>query len=201
MKIIKKLVAVAGILSLSVTAMAQMTAPSFSLKDADGKTHTMDQYKGKLLVLEFTNPGNPVTGRGGCPFVVPRYEQKIMQNLAQQVQAAGGVYLAVNSGHYNTPEDSKAIAAKYGVTYPTLQDTSGTLARALQAKTTPHMYVIDKEGKIVYNGALNDNNSTDVAGDATATNYVMQAVEAVNAGRAPEVAQTRSYGCNIHLKE
>lgn len=201
MSMIQRFTVAVGVVAVSAMAFAQSAAPSFSAKDADGTTHTMEQYKGKLLVLEFTNPGSPVTGREGCPFMIPRYEQKLMQNLAKQVEDAGGVYLAVNSGWYNTPEDSKAIAQKYGVTYATLQDSSGTLARAFQAKTTPHMYVINKDGNIVYNGALNSNPTPDVAADESATNYVLDAVKAANEGTAIEVAQTKPYGCAIHLKE
>ncbi len=201
MKVLQRTLGAVSIFSLLALAPAQdlKKAPEFSGQDAEGKTHSLSDYNGKVVVLEFTNPGSPVTGKSGCPFMVPRYEQKIMQNLAKSVQDKGGVYLAVNSGHYNTAADSKAVSDKYSITYPTLVDTSGTIARALGAKTTPHMFVINKEGNVVYDGALNDNPSPDVSKDASATNYVAQAVEAASKGEVPATTKTKPYGCGVHL--
>jgi peroxiredoxin len=202
MRIVKQLatVAIAILASTAIHAQAPPQAPAFSAKDADGKTHTLDQYKGKVVVLEFTNPGSPVTGKPGCPYMIPRYENKIMQNVAKKVQDAGGVYLAVNSNYYNTAADSKAVAQKYGVTHPTLIDDSGAMARAYHAKTTPHMFVIGKDGKVVYQGALDSNNSPDTGNEASSTQYVLDAVTAASQGKAPQVAQTQPYGCGIKLK-
>ena len=90
-------------------------APDFKAKDADGKERALADYKGKVVVLEFTNPGSPVSGKSGCPFMVPRYEKQSMQKTTAKVEAAGGVYLAVNSNHYNTAADSQEIAKKYGL--------------------------------------------------------------------------------------
>lgn len=193
----------ACIISMSgmATVQAARPAPAFSAPDENGKTHSLAENKGKIVVLEFTNPGSPVTGQEACPFVVPRYEQKVMQNLAKQVTDAGGVYLAINSTYYNTPEDSRAIAQKYGVVHPTLQDASGTIARAYQAKTTPHMFVINKEGQIIYEGALNNNPTPDLSREAAAQNYVLGAVKAAQAGQAPAIQKTQSYGCGVKLKK
>lgn len=193
---------VACIIALGGAATAQSArqAPDFSAKDENGKQHSLAEHKGKIVVLEFTNPGSPISGKEGCPFIIPRYEQKVMQNLAKEVADAGGVYLSVNSMFYNKPEDSRAIAQKYGVTHPTLQDTSGTIARAYNAKTTPHMFVINKEGQIIYEGALNSNASEDLSKEASAENYVMEAVKAAQAGETPKTQRTKSYGCGIKLK-
>lgn len=176
-------------------------APNFTAQDADGKIHSLADHQGKVVVLEWTNLGSPVSGQDGCPFVVPRVEQKIMQNLAKKLEAKGAVYLAVNSHFYNTAADSKAIDDKYNLPYPTLLDTSGTIARAYEAKTTPHMFVIGKDGNIVYDGALNDNATPNVAMDANATNYVELAVAAALKGEKPEVTKTKSYGCGLKLKD
>ncbi len=83
-----------SVMSISMAQEAKK-APDFTAIDSDGKTHSLSDHKGKVVVLEWTNPGSPVTGNDGCPFVVPRYEQKVMQNLAEKVTADGAVYLAV----------------------------------------------------------------------------------------------------------
>lgn len=203
MKTLKHTLAAISVLAIASSAMAQnvRSAPDFSAQDADGKIHSLNDYKGKVVVLEFTNPGSPVAEKSGCPFVIPRYENKIMQDLAEEVKNAGGNYLSVNSAYYNTAADSKAIEDKYGITHPTLIDTTGTIARAYEAKTTPHMFVISPEGQIVYDGALNDNASPDVSKDEAATNYVMLAVQAANKGETPRTTKTKPYGCSIQIKE
>jgi peroxiredoxin len=202
MKAISRTLSVISILSMLSVAAAQdfKKAPDFTAQDEDGKTHSLADYKGKVLVLEFTNPGSPVADKPGCPYMVPRYEQKIMQKLADKVEAGGGQYLSVNSNFYNTAADSKAIADKYGVKHPTLIDSAGTIAKSYGAKTSPHMFVINKDGNIVYEGALNDNASPDVSKDATATPYVELAVAAAGKGEMPKVSKTKSYGCGLKIK-
>lgn len=203
MKIFKRSILTLSMLSVLSLAVAQGTkkAPNFTAVDQNGTTHSLSSMQGKIVVIEFTNPGSPVSGKGGCPFMIPRYEQKIMQNLAEKTRQAGGIYLAVNSGHYNTPADSRAIAQQYGVTHPTLQDPTGKIGKAFEAKTTPHMFVIDKSGNIIYDGALNDNPTPDVSKDASATNYVELALAAAQNGTTPETRKTKPYGCGIHYKE
>lgn len=195
----------AGFLSFAtamcIHAQTPTKAPDFTAVDADGKQHSLTELKGKIAVLEFTNPGSPVTNKPGCPYMVPRYENKIMQNLAAKVQQAGGVYVAVNSNYYNTAADSQAIAKKYGVTYPTLIDSEGTIGKAYGAKTTPDMIVINKEGNIIYQGALDDNATPDTSKEASANNYVLAAIDAAQKGQAPAITQTKSYGCGIKYKE
>lgn len=176
------------------------TAPDFKAKDAAGVEHSLSKYKGKIVVLNFTNPGSPTSGVDGCPFEVPRYEKKSYHDTASKVEAAGGVYLAVNSNGHNTPADTQEIEKKYGVKFPTLIDSDGTIGKAYQAGSTPHAFVINKEGKIIYDGAYNDNATPDVSKDATAKNYILEAVNAANKGEAPKVSKTRSYGCGIKYK-
>jgi len=189
--------------SLTVSAFAAETkpAPDFKAKDHTGKEHSLADYKGKVVVLEFTNPGSPVSGKGGCPFMVGRYEKGAMQKVAEKVEGMGAVYLAVNSNHYNTAEDSKAVAEKNNVKHPFLLDNEGTIGKAYGAKSTPHMIVIGKDGNIVYDGALNDNATPDPEKDATAKNYVELAVAAANKGEAPETTKTNPYGCGIKFKQ
>ncbi len=189
--------------SLSVSAFAadSKPAPDFKAKDAEGKEHSLADLKGKVVVLEFTNPGSPVSEKGGCPFLVGRCEKGNMQKLAEKVEGMGAVYLAVNSNHYNTAEDTKEIAKKHNVKHATLLDGEGTIAKAYGAKTTPHMYVIGKDGNLAYEGALNDNNSTDPEKDASAKNYVELAVAAAAKGEMPETPKTTPYGCGIKYKQ
>lgn len=197
------LAAIVAATSLGMSAFAAdaRPAPDFKAKDAEGKEHSLADLKGKVVVLEFTNPGSPVSGQGGCPFMVGRYEKGNMQRLAKKVEELGGVYVAVNSSEHNTAEDTKEIAKKYNVKHPTLIDSEGIIGKAYGAKTTPHMIVIGKDGNIVYDGALNDNNSTDPEKDANAKNYVVLAVEAANKGETPETTKTTPYGCGIKYKK
>jgi peroxiredoxin len=186
--------------AICIHAQTPTKAPDFTGVDANGQKHSLAELKGKIVVLEFTNPGSPVSNKPGCPYMVPRYENKIMQNLAAKVQQAGGVYLAVNSNYYNTAADSQAIAKKYGVTYPILIDSEGTIGKAFAAKTTPDMVVINKDGNIVYQGALDDNATPDTSKEASATNYVLAAIDAAQKGTTPAITQTKSYGCGIKYK-
>jgi len=194
------MVAMTVALAGTIYGQADQKAPEFSALDANGQKHTLSQYKGKVVVLEFTNPGSPTTGKPGCPYMVPRYEHKIMQGIAAKVQEKGGVYLAVNSAFYNTPADTKAVMQKYGFTYPTLMDQEGTIARAYHAKTTPHMFVIGIDGQLVYQGALDGNATPDTSQEAASEQYVLEAVDAAVAGKAPRIARTQPYGCAVKLK-
>jgi len=160
-------------------------APAFTLQDETGATHSLEQYRGKIVVLEWTNPQ--------CPFVVRHYNAGTMAGLAE---TAGDdmVYLAVNSSHFNTPEDSAAWRAQHGLSYPTLQDAPGDTGRAYGARTTPHMYVIDAEGVLAYAGAIDD----DARGSAESpTNHVAAAVAALRAGERPDPSSTQPYGCTV----
>ncbi|MGI8905484.1 MAG: redoxin domain-containing protein [Candidatus Sumerlaeaceae bacterium] len=190
-------VAIAG----SALAADTRPAPDFKGKDADGKEHSLADLKGKVVVLEFTNPGSPASGKGGCPFITGRYEKGAMQKVQEKVKSLGAEYLAVNSSHFNTAEDSKQIAQKMSVKVATLVDSDGTIGKAFGAKTTPHMFVIGKDGSIVYEGALNDNKTPDADKDADAKNYVVDAVAAALKGEAPAVTKTESYGCGIKYKQ
>jgi peroxiredoxin len=171
-------------------AAAPATAPDFNLKDADGKTHSLADYRGKVVVLEWTNPG--------CPFVQRHYKNGTMKNLAAKYAGKGVVWLAVNSTKTNTPADSQAWAKEKELPYPTLQDAEGTMGKAYGAKSTPHMFVIDKEGKIAYQGAIDDDPQGDKG--ASAVNYVQAALDKVLKGEQPDTVRTTSYGCGVKYK-
>lgn len=192
-------VAVMGLV-YGATAAETRQAPDFKGKDADGKEHSLSDYKGKVVVLEFTNPGSPVSDKPGCPFMVGRYEKGLMQKLQDKVKGMGAEYLAVNSSNFNTAEDTKKIAEKYGIKVTTLVDSDGAIGHAFGAKSTPHMFVIGKDGNIAYEGALNDNRTADAEKDAGAKNYVEEAVAAALKGETPEVTKTEPYGCGVKYK-
>lgn len=164
-------------------------APDFSALDEAGVAHTLSQYRGQAVVLEWTNPD--------CPFVGRHYSADTMEKLAASLDATSVVWLAVNSTHSNSPEDSRKWKAEQGFAYPTLQDPDGTLGHLYGARTTPHLFVVDAEGVLRYNGAIDD----DPYGKAkTPTNYVDGAVRALLEGASPDPSETSPYGCSVKYK-
>ena len=172
-------------------------APAFNVTDLAGKPVNLADYKGKTVVLEWHN--------FGCPFVQKHYRSGNMQAL-QKKYGNEVVWLAVNSttksaSDYEEPNridsklrDFKAAPARY------LMDEPGAMGMAYGAKVTPHMYIIDPQGKVVYNGAIDDKRSTNVADVKTSKNYVAAALDEIKAGRAVSTASTTPYGCSIHYK-
>jgi peroxiredoxin len=164
-------------------------APDFTLKDESGVQHSLAQYRGKVVVLEWTNPE--------CPFVQRHYADKTMQKTVASFGGQPVVWLVVDSTYFNTPEKSAAWKKQQGFAPPVLQDPSGTVGHAYGAKTTPDMYVIDAQGILRYSGAIDD----DPRGrNPSAVNYVRQAVDAVQNGRAVPVSTSTPYGCTVKYK-
>lgn len=170
-------------------------APAFSAVDANGKTRSLDEFKGKTVVLEWTN--------SGCPYVRKHYDSGNMQSLQGQATKDGMVWLTVISSApgmqgYVAGADAKAWKAREKAAHTSLLlDPKGVVGRAYEAKTTPHMYVIDKAGKVVYMGGIDDKASSDPASLKDATNYVAAALADVKAGRPVAQAATRPYGCSV----
>jgi peroxiredoxin len=166
-------------------------APNFTLKDVDGKTVNLSDYAGKnIVVLEWTNYD--------CPFVKAHYndETHTMKDLSKKYKAKGVVWLTINSTHYATPESIKEWAKAQNIAdQKLLVDTDGTVGHTYHAKTTPHMFVIDKDGQIVYQGAI-DNAPLGRTADPH-VNYVDQALSEVLAGKPVSVPETKSYGCSV----
>lgn len=188
-------------LSLVVSAPAHAApelgkpAPDFTATDTNGKEHKLSDFKGKLVVLEWTNPD--------CPFVKKHYVSKNMQGLQAKYTAQDVVWLSINSSAAGkegnqTNEQANAYMAEVGsAATARLVDATGTAGNLYGAKTTPHMFVIDKEGNLAYEGAIDDNDSANVADAATAKNYVSAALDSLIAGTPVETAQTQSYGCSV----
>jgi len=181
------------------TATVGQAAPAFSAPDIAGETVRLGDYAGKTLVLEWTNDG--------CPFVGKHYDSGNMQALQRKYTAAGVVWLTVASSApgeegYVTPVEARADLAHWQAT-PTdfLFDPDGIVGRLYDARATPNMVVIDRSGRIVYMGAIDDRPSTRLADVKTAHNYVAAALDAIAAGQPVAVASTRAYGCSIKYKE
>lgn len=186
-----------GLATGAATAAPEIgaAAPEFTLTDADGKTHSLSDFRGKTVVLEWTNHD--------CPFVKKHYNGENMQQQQRDAAADGVVWLTLNSsaagkqGHVSA-EQAKQIASgwnAFNAAY--LFDTDGTVGRAYAAKTTPHMYVIDAEGVLRYNGAIDSIPSADVADIPTATQYVSTGLSELGAGSSISTPLTQPYGCSI----
>ena len=170
-------------------------APAFRGVDVNGKPVSLADFRGKTVVLEWNNPN--------CPFVQKHYTSGNMQSLQQKNTAAGVVWLAINS---TTESHSDYMAPAKLATWfgeqkaaPTavLMDPKGEIGRAYGAKVTPHMYVIDAKGTLVYAGAIDDKRSANPADVKTATNYVATTLGEVAAGKPVTTATTTAYGCTI----
>jgi len=165
-------------------------APAFTLKDADGKDVSLSDFAGKVVVLEWANYD--------CPFVKAHYndETHTMKDLSKKYKDQGVVWLTINSTHYATAEAVKVWASEQQIVNQTLLlDPDGTVGHKYHAKTTPHMFVIDKQGQIVYQGAI-DNAPRGSKVDEY-VNYVDQALSEVLAGKAVSVPDTKPYGCSV----
>jgi len=170
-------------------------APGFTAIDSRGQTQTLDQYKGKFVVLEWHNQG--------CPYTKKHYESGNMQSLQKQWTAKGVVWFTVISSApgkqgYVTPSQENDYLAKMHAT-PTavLMDPEGKLGHLYDAKTTPELYVIDPAGKLIYEGAIDNRPTPDAADIQGADNYLSDALTAAVAGRPVTTAYTRSYGCSV----
>ena len=170
-------------------------APAFRGADVNGKPVSLADYRGKTVVLEWNNPN--------CPFVQKHYTGGNMQSLQQKNTAAGVVWIAINStaeshSDYMSPAKLAAWFSEQKAT-PTaiVMDPKGDIGRAYGAKVTPHMYVIDAKGTLVYAGAIDEKRSANPADTKTATNHVAAALGEVAAGKAVTTAATSAYGCTI----
>lgn len=164
-------------------------AAAFTLKDLAGKEHSLADFAGKTVVLEWTNYG--------CPYVKKHYESKNMQKLQETYTGKDVVWLSVVSG--KTVEGFSQADADAAGTKATavLLDPTGETGKAYDAKTTPHLIVIDKEGHIAYDGAIDSKSSTDAADIASSDNYLSAALDAVLAGEKVAKAKTKPYGCSV----
>jgi peroxiredoxin len=176
-------------------AVVGRPAPAFTLPDSSGQSHSLADYKGKLVVLEWFNPE--------CPFVGKHYGSGHMQGLQKEWTAKGVVWLTIDSSApgkqgYVDAARARSLAKERGLlSTALLLDPEGKVGRAYAAKTTPHMFVIDKAGTVAYAGGIDDKPSTDQADLATARNFVAAALGELAAGRRVTVASSQPYGCSV----
>jgi peroxiredoxin len=170
-------------------------APDFTLNSIDKKAIELASFRGKYVVLEWTNYD--------CPFVIKHYSTGNMQALQDKNIANGVVWLTINSsapgkqGNFSEEKWQELAAARKSSPTAILLDPDGKVGKLYMARTTPELFVINPEGKIVYMGAIDDKPSRDVADVKTAVNYVQMAIDQAIAGQAIETPVTRSYGCSV----
>ncbi|MEA2489751.1 MAG: hypothetical protein QOH21_1543 [Acidobacteriota bacterium] len=170
-------------------------APAFTLTDSKGKQHHLADYKGKYVVLEWVNLG--------CPFVKKHYESGNMQATQKKAVEKGVVWLSVNSsakwkqGNLSAAEWNDEIAGRKMASTAVLLDENGQVGKAYGAKTTPHMYIVNPNGVLIYKGAIDDQPSTNKDDIPRARNYVLAALDESMAGKPVSSASTQSYGCSV----
>ena len=184
---------------VSSSAFAAVTignaAPDFSLPDANGKTQTLSQYKGKTVVLEWNNPG--------CPFVQKHYSSGNIPKQQADATKEGVVWLTINSGasgkqgHLDNAGAQAFVAQYHAAPSAYLFDGDGKVGHLYGAKTTPHMYIIDGSGTLRYMGGIDSIASTDKDDLAKATQYVPQALAELKAGKPISVMTSEPYGCSV----
>lgn len=174
-------------------------APDFTLVDTNGKKHSLSDYKGKFVVLEWVN--------FGCPFVKKHYNSGNMQNLQKMYTKKGVVWLTICSsapgkqGYYEGGEINAILEKKKAAPTAYLLDPEGTVGKMYGAKTTPHMYVINPEGLLIYAGGIDDKRSTRLKDVETAHNYVKAALDAAMAGKPVPTKTATPYGCSVKYKK
>jgi peroxiredoxin len=170
-------------------------APDFSGTDINGKTIKLSDYKGKIVVIESYN--------SDCPFCHNHYKTGAMQELQKNLEAKGVIWLIVDSvntknSSYRTPEQArKEMADEKIAATAWIDDNSGTIGHLYDMKTTPHMFVIAKDGILAYDGAI-DNRPQPFGDPRTAKNYVSAAVDELIAGKPVTISRTKPYGCGVH---
>ena len=195
---IRKATIISTLLGLSLSAWAVRVgdpAPDFTGTDTTGQPHRLSEYRGKYVVLEWTN--------NGCPFTRKHYTSGNMQNLQKEWTAKGVVWLTILSsapgaqGYMTASAENDYMQKVHATPTASLLDPTGALGHEYDAKTTPDMYVIDPSGKLIYAGAIDDHPTTDTSDIAHSKNYVSDALTEAMSGQQVAVPNTRPYGCSV----
>jgi len=188
----------AVVLVLSSTMLAVKvgeSAPNFQATDSNGQGHQLSQYHGKFVVLEWHN--------NGCPYTQKHYESGNMQRLQKEWTSKGVIWLTVISsaagqqGYVTAAQENEYLKKMNAGPTAALLDPQGEVGRLYAAKTTPHMFIINPAGALIYDGAIDDKPTTEESDIASAKNYVSQALEEATAGKAVSVPTSRPYGCSV----
>ena len=199
MRKVSSLLAFAIVLTLSALATAAVRvgqpAPDFTAVDSNGQTHSLSEYKGKYVVLEWHN--------NGCPFVRKHYESGNMQKLQRDWTSKGVIWLTVISsapgqqGYVTASEENSYLKQMGAAPTAALLDPQGAVGHLYGAKTSPHMFVVNPQGVLIYDGAIDDKPTTDKADVNNAKNYVNAALTSAMSGKPVDQATTRPYGCSV----
>ncbi|MGA3333432.1 MAG: redoxin domain-containing protein [Terracidiphilus sp.] len=182
-------------ISAAAQAVVGSPAPNFTATDSHGQTHTLSEYRGKYVVLEWHNRD--------CPYTHKHYASGNMEALQKEWKAKDVVWFTVISsapgkqGYVTDAEENEYLQQMHADPTAVLMDPEGKLGRLYDAKTTPEMYVIDPEGKLIYEGAIDNRPTTDVSGIEGADNYLSDALTEAMAGKPVEHSYTRPYGCSV----
>jgi peroxiredoxin len=198
------LAAVTTVFFLSVASRAQTAkvnapAPDFTATDSQGQAHSLDQYHGKYIVLEWHNQG--------CPFTRKHYVSGNMQDLQKEWTAKGVVWFTVISsapgtqGYVTAAQENDYLAKMHAAPTAALLDPDGKLGRLYNARTTPDMFVIDPQGKLIYAGAIDNRPTPDVEDIKGADNFVSDALTSAMAGKPVAMPYTRAYGCSVKYRD
>jgi len=179
----------------SAVPVVGQAAPDFTLTDLNGQVHRLSDYRGKVVVLEWTNPE--------CPFVRKHYDSGNLPSLQKAARADGVVWLAINSGHPGAQGDFEPaqvrawLDAKGATPTAYFRDRDGRVGHLYDARATPHLFVITADGTLVYQGGIDSIPSARISDLSRATNYVRAALASIKAGEPVAVPTSRPYGCSV----
>lgn len=186
-------------LAIAMAARVGEAAPDFTATDSNAKTHHLSDYKGKYVVLEWHNQG--------CPYTRKHYESGNMQHLQKEWTEKGVVWFTVISsapgtqGYVTASNENDYVKRMHASPTAVLLDPDGNLGHLYAAKTTPHMYVINPAGVLIYNGAIDDHPTADQSDIPSSKNYVSAALQEALSGKSVTDAATRPYGCSVKYKD
>ncbi len=193
----KQKLLLASLLALSLAAIGAdstptpaaklgLPAPNFTLADQTGKPVSLSDFSGKIVVLAWLNRD--------CPFVQRHLKANTFNNLNAKYSDKGVILLGIDSSHTHTTEGNAKTVAEFGFTFPLLNDAKGSVGHTYDAKTTPEVYIVNKDGTLVYQGGIDNNPDGD---NAKPTNYAEKALDELLAGGAVSTPETKSYGCSV----
>ena len=172
----------------AATTLVGKTAPAFSLMDQNGKSVSLSDYPGKVVVLEWFNDQ--------CPFVKGHYNNGDMNATAKKYAGDGVVWLAINSSNFATGSSNKSAAQQWSIDRPVLIDADGKVGHAYDATNTPEIFIVDQGGKIAYQGAIDNDPRVEKSGSEK-VNYASKALDEILAGKAVSEPETKPYGCSV----